>query len=220
MASGKLVAYYRVSTVKQGQSGLGEEAQRAAVRQFLDGTSGELVAEYREVESGKRSDRPELAKAIAHAKRARATLVIAKLDRLARNLHFITGLQESGIEFVAADNPHANEFTIHILAAVAQHEAKAISRRTKEALAAAKARGVVLGKPENLTAAAREASIKARREKVRRAYAPLERLIVDLRGRGMSFQAIAAHLNELGEVTRNGAAFTATTVKRIVDRAA
>ena len=124
---GKFVAYYRVSTDRQGQSGLGLEAQRNAVLDYLNGGSWTLVGEFTEVEIGKHADRPQLAAALAACKKQKAKLVIAKLDRLSRNLAFIAALMDSGVEFVAADNPHANKLTIHILAAVAQHEREAIS---------------------------------------------------------------------------------------------
>src|SRR3954469_9367606 len=145
MAQGKFVAYYRVSTAKQGASGLGLEAQQDAVRAHLNGGSWQLVAEVVEVESGKRNDRPKLAEALRLCRLHGATLIIAKLDRLARNVAFISNLMESGVEFTAVDFPQANRLTVHILAAVAEHEAKAISTRTKDALAAAKARGTKLG---------------------------------------------------------------------------
>ena len=144
---GKFVAYFRVSTDRQGKSGLGLEAQREAVLAYLDGGSWQLVGEFTEVESGKRSDRPQLAAALVACKKHKAKLVIAKLDRLSRNLAFIATLMDSGVEFVAVDNPHANKLTVHILAAVAQHEREMIAQRTKDALAAAKARGVKLGNP-------------------------------------------------------------------------
>jgi DNA invertase Pin-like site-specific DNA recombinase len=144
---GKFIAYFRVSTDRQGKSGLGLEAQREAVLNYLNGGSWTMVAEFTEVESGKHADRPQLAAALAACKKQKAKLVIAKLDRLSRNLAFIATLMDSGAEFVAVDNPHANKLTIHILAAVAQHEREMIAQRTREALAAAKARGVKLGNP-------------------------------------------------------------------------
>ena len=140
------VSYLRVSTQKQGQSGLGLEAQRAAVEAFTRHQGGKIVAEYVEVESGKRSARPELARAMAAAKKAGATLLIAKLDRLSRDVHFISGLMK-GVDFLAVDQPFANQLTLHILAAVAEDEARRISERTKAALRAARARGVKLGGP-------------------------------------------------------------------------
>ena len=141
----RYVVYLRVSTQRQGASGLGLEAQRAAVAAFVAQRGGQVLAERVEVESGKRADRPQLAEALAEAKRAGAVLLIAKLDRLARNVAFIAGLLEAGVEVQACDMPEANRFLLHVMAAVAEHEAAAISARTKAALAAAKARGVKLG---------------------------------------------------------------------------
>ena len=143
--SSKFISYIRVSTERQGQSGLGLAAQKTVVDQFVTQSGGALISEYVEVESGKRDSRIELQNAIAECRRLDATLVIAKLDRLARNVHFISGLIESGVHFRAADMPEANRFVLHIMAAVAEHEGRAISQRTKAALAAAKARGVKLG---------------------------------------------------------------------------
>src|ERR671911_796243 len=142
MAQGKFVAYYRVSTERQGRSGLGLEAQRKAVEDYLNGGRWQLLAEFVEVESGKREDRPKLAEALALCRLHGATLVIAKLDRLSRDAHFLLGLQKAGVDFVAADMPDANKMTVGIMALVAQHEREMISERTKAALAAAKARGV------------------------------------------------------------------------------
>lgn len=148
MVEGKFVAYFRVSTQKQGVNGLGMDAQRETVRRFLS-NGGELVGEFVEVETGKGanplSKRPQLAAALALCKKTGSKLLIAKLDRLARNVHFVSGLMESKVKFVACDMPEANDLTIHVMAAFAEHEAKRISQRTKEGLAAAKARGVVLG---------------------------------------------------------------------------
>src|SRR3954452_8738746 len=168
-AARRFIAYYRVSTDKQGQSGLGLEAQRKTVTDYLNGGAWALIGEFTEVESGKRDDnRPVLAKALAACRAHGATLVIAKLDRLARNVAFISRLMEGGVEFVAVDFPTANRLTIHILAAVAEHEREMISARTKAALQAAKARGVKLGNPRaaeaaKLAQAARLANVAQRR---------------------------------------------------------
>src|SRR4051794_25311405 len=145
MATGKFVAYYRVSTDRQGRSGLGLDAQRKAVTDHLNGGNWELIADFTEVESGKRNDRPELSRALDLCRKQKATLGIAKRDGLAKNVHFISGLMESGVEFVAVDFPQANRLTIHILAAVAEHEREMISARTTAALQAARARGRKLG---------------------------------------------------------------------------
>src|SRR5271163_2826117 len=145
MTKGRFVSYLRVSTARQGVSGLGLEAQREAVARYLNGGSWSLVQEVVEIESGKRNDRPAIAEALRLCRLHRATLIIAKLDRLARNVHFISSLMESGVDFVACDFPEANRLTVHILAAVAEHAAAMISARSKAALAAAKARGVARG---------------------------------------------------------------------------
>ena len=208
----KLVPYYRVSTTKQARSGLGLEGQDVTVQQFAQAHGATVLKSYIEVEPGKRADRPELAKAVAHARRSKATLVIAKLDRLARNVHFLSGLMEAGVQFVACDQPSANELTIHILAAVAQDEAKRISERTKAALKAYKARGGKLGasRPEcrNLTSEASRKGAKAAGEAARRdaddAYIDLHPIMIALRDEGESLRAIAEHLNEEGYETRRG----------------
>lgn len=140
----RYIAYYRVSTDRQGESGLGLEAQRLIVSQFL-GAEDALLAEYTEVESGKRNDRPTLQQALLHCRREKATLLIAKLDRLGRNLAFIASMMDAGVDFIAADNPHANRLMLHMLAAFSEHEREQISIRTKQALQAAKARGTKLG---------------------------------------------------------------------------
>jgi DNA invertase Pin-like site-specific DNA recombinase len=163
---GKFVAYFRVSTDRQGKSGLGLEAQRKSVLDYLDGGRWDLVGEFTEIESGKHNDRPELEKALAACKKQKAKLVIAKLDRLSRNLAFIATLMDSGVEFIAVDNPHANKLTIHILAAVVQHEREIISARTSAALKAAKARGKRLGNPK-LSEARRHAAL-AKKERADR----------------------------------------------------
>lgn len=215
--NGKFVAYYRVSTKRQGVSGLGLEAQREAVARYLNGGDWELVGEFTDVESGKNDDRPELAKAIAQAKKARATLVIAKLDRLSRKLSFVASLMDSGVKFVAVDNPQANELTIHILAAVAQAERKAISERTRAALAAAKARGVKLGNPQ-LSKARRKAqdAIRTSSERFAENVMPL---IEQIQASGLtSLRQIAGALNARGIKTRRGAEWTAAAVSRVLDR--
>lgn len=144
----KLIAYLRVSTAKQGQSGLGLDAQAAAIRAYAERTGGQVLATFTEVETGKANDRPELAKALHLAKVTGATLVIAKLDRLSRNAAFLLTLRDSGVRFVAADMPDANELTVGVMALIAQHEREAIAKRTREALQAARARGRVLGNPK------------------------------------------------------------------------
>ncbi len=168
MSTPRFVAYHRVSTDKQNRSGLGLEAQRVAVAAHVAGARGTVVASFIEVESGRRKDRPQLAAALSAARVHRAVLVIAKLDRLARNVHFVSGLMESGVEFVAADMPTVNRLTVHILAAVAEEEARMISARTKAALAAAKARGIRLGNP-NLRAGSPEQARAANAVKTERA---------------------------------------------------
>src|SRR3954447_17458017 len=150
MARGRFISYLRVSTNRQGRSGLGLVAQRKAVDDYLNGGEWSVIAELVEVESGKRDDRPKLAEALTLCRLHNAILVIAKLDLLSRDAHFLLGLQKAGVRFVAADMPEANELVVGIMVVVAQAERKMISARTKAALAAAKARGVRLGRPENL----------------------------------------------------------------------
>jgi len=226
----KLTAYYRVSTAKQGQSGLGLEAQRAAVQEFARVNGHTVDAEYTEVESGKRADRPELAKAVAHARRNKARLCIAKLDRLSRNVAFLATLMDSGVEFVACDNPAANRLTLHILSAVAENEARAISDRTKAALAAAKARGQLLGsaRPEHWLgredarlaglAKGREVARIAKRENAIAAVADLMPEMQARRGAGESLAAIADALNAAGHRTTRGNLWSAMGVKLALDR--
>ena len=211
-----LVSYLRVSTKKQGLSGLGLEAQRAAVAEYAAKEGLKVVAEYVEVESGKKADRPELLEALNHCRAAKACLVVAKLDRLARNVAFLSGLMEAGVDFVACDNPTANKFTVHILAAVAEQEAKAISERTRVALAAAKKRGVLLGSArpghwEGLEAKRKAGSKRGvrRAAELRTQAAKLHNsmavtVALTLRQAGMSWLEIAAELNRRGLVTRRG----------------
>jgi DNA invertase Pin-like site-specific DNA recombinase len=226
----KVVTYYRVSTKQQGNSGLGIDGQRTAVTQFVTNNSAKIICEYKEVESGKRKDRPELQKALAHAKRSKATLVVAKLDRLARNVAFTSALMESGADFLACDNPHANRFTIHILAAVAEHEAKMISDRTKAALRELKLKGVLLGSSrkghwdgleERRLAGAKSGAIKAaesHRLSADEAYLDLVPIIVTKQQEGFSLRAIAAHLNNLNQTTRTGKSWNPSQVMRVIRR--
>jgi len=214
---GKFVAYYRVSTDQQGASGLGLEAQRSAVKTYLDGGPWRLVAQHTEVESGKRADRPELAKALAACRKHKAKLIIAKLDRLSRNLAFIATLMDSGVEFVAVDNPHANKLTIHILAAVAQHEREAISERTKAALAAAKARGKKLGGPR--LAQARKRSLAARSAAADAFAANVRPIIEQIQASGISsLRGVAQALNARGVRTARGSDWTAVQVSNVLKR--
>ncbi|NQV27811.1 MAG: recombinase family protein [Rhodopirellula sp.] len=233
MNAEKLVTYFRVSTQRQGRSGLGLEAQKTAVEFYANRVGAEIAASYTEVESGKRNDREELARAIAHAKRSKATLVVAKLDRLARNVAFTSSLMESGVEFIACDQPHANRLTIHILAAVAEHEADMISQRTKSALAAPKSRGVKLGsareghwkgredKRQAGLAKAQQMAAKARKRMADDAYADIADIADDLkamRAEGLSFPAIAAKLNEQGHTTRRGKLWNPVQVRNVLQR--
>jgi DNA invertase Pin-like site-specific DNA recombinase len=221
----KLVAYYRVSTKAQGASGLGLEGQEQAVQAHSTRTGCVIVASFREIESGKKADRPELLKAIAHAKRIGATLVVAKLDRLARNVAFLSRLMESSVEFVACDNPSANRLTVQILAAVAESEARSISERTKAALQARKARGLKCGAAlsgSHLTEADRakgRAMAKATMiAKAVDAYADLVPEMQRLRKQGESFAKVAAVLNRQGHTTRTGSEWSGMQVKRVLDR--
>ncbi|BAE53318.1 recombinase family protein [Paramagnetospirillum magneticum] len=219
MATGKFIAYYRVSTDKQGKSGLGLEAQQAAVRAYLNGGDWDLLAEYTEIESGKRADRPQLAQALKAAKKAGAVLVIAKLDRLARNVAFIANMMEAGVDFVACDNPHANRLTLHILAAVAEDEARRISERTVAALQAAKARGKALG--GRRTEGQYEASSATRMAAADLLAANVRPIISSIQASGVtSYAAIADVLNTRGIKTARGGQWHASSVRNVVLRSA
>jgi len=220
-----LIGYLRVSTARQGESGLGLEAQRAAVEQYAQRNGAAVLAWYTEVESGKRSDRPELARALAHARRSKATLCVAKLDRLSRNVAFLSALMESKAALVFCDNPFATDLTLHILAAVAQNEAKAISERTKAALAAYKARGGKLGSARKgafcLTAIERAMSSKAaaivNREAAQEAYTDLRPVVQEWRSAGLSLRQIAARLTAEGHSTRRGKPWNQVQVMRVLN---
>ena len=224
MAQGKFISYLRVlSTARQGLSGLGLEAQREAVARYLNGGNWTLVQEVVEVESGKRNDRPAIAEALRLCRLHRATLIIAKLDRLARNVHFISSLMESGVEFVAVDFPQANRLTVHILAAVAEHEASMISARTKAALRAASARGVRLGGQRgiptrmlDMASKGNAASCRVRKEAASKRKNDLLPVIEHIRASGaVSNQRIADGLNKLGITASRGGAWSAAQVRRI-----
>jgi DNA invertase Pin-like site-specific DNA recombinase len=224
MAEGKWISYLRVSTGRQGRSGLGLEAQRKAVDDFLNGGNWQLVKEFVEVESGKNSDRPVLTEAIKACRVYGAKLVIAKLDRLSRNAHFLLGLKEAGIDFVCADMPSANRLTVGIMAMVAEEEGRMISARTKAALAAAKRRGVQLGgynKNPQITAKARKAGQEANARKAADRAADLAPVISELQAAGKtSLRAMAEGLNERGIPTARGAGkWSAAQVARVLARA-
>jgi len=219
VSEGRFVAYYRVSSQGQGRSGLGLEAQRKAVQDYLDGGRWKLIAEFTEIESGSRSDRPELAAAMRAAKRHKAMLVIAKLDRLARSVAFISEIMEGDVEFVAVDMPLANRLTVHILAAVAEHEREMISQRTTAALAAAKARGTILGNRTNLEVAQRNSRAirsKASAQFVQNAIP----IIRQVQATGLtSLREVAGALNARGVRSARGGVWHPTQVKRVLERA-
>jgi DNA invertase Pin-like site-specific DNA recombinase len=218
---GKFVSYLRVSTKRQGDSGLGIEAQRQAVTVFLNGGHWQLVEEFVEVESGKDDrNRPELTKAIDACKLYGATLVIAKLDRLSRDAHFLLGLQKSEVKFVATDMPHANRMTVGVMALVAEQEREAISSRTKAALQAAKARGVKLGNPKPDTAGFNDrdtaiaAGIKGGEgaKQAAKQFAELLRPLLEGKLKHLSANAAAQELNRRGVQTARRGQWTATSV--------
>lgn len=218
----KFIGYYRVSSKQQGESGLGLSAQKTTVEKYIEQQNGTLINEYTEVETGtNKRKRIAIYQAITEAKKQGAILVIAKIDRLARNVSFVSSLMDTGVEFVACDMPTANNFTIHIFAALAEQEAKLISARTKSALQELKHKGVKLGNPTNFTQEVMKQGIEAHKanargnDKNRQATA----VIVSCREKDMTYQQIADHLNELNFTTRYGCKFDATAVKRLFDRA-
>ena len=220
----RLVAYERVSTARQGASGLGLEAQRKTIEDFATSRGAEVLARFTEVESGRKADRPELLKALHLAKVTGATLVIAKLDRLSRNAAFLLALRDSGVRFIAVDMPEANDLTVGIMALVAQAEREAISRRTKEALAVAKARGVKLGNPNGAASLRRAGkgcvALRAAVSANAAAFAAdLEPVVANIRTAGpTSLRAIAEELTERGIRTRRGGAWGVGNVKQILAR--
>jgi DNA invertase Pin-like site-specific DNA recombinase len=226
-----IIAYYRVSTKQQGESGLGLEGQETAVQSYARQTGATIKSRYVEVESGQLADRPQLAKALSHARRNRATLCVAKLDRLSRNVAFLSSVMDSGVEFIACDNPAANRMTLHILAAVAEAEAKAISERTTVALQAAKARGTLLGsarpghwegredRRREGQAKATAAAAKLKAQRAAEAYTDLLPELRRYRDAGLSLAAIAAKLNEQGHTTRQGRPWNPVQVSRVLQQA-
>jgi DNA invertase Pin-like site-specific DNA recombinase len=220
----RLIAYERVSTARQGKSGLGLEAQRKAIDDFAASRGAEVLARFTEIESGRKAERPELKKALDLARLTGATLVIAKLDRLSRNAAFLLTLRDSGVRFLACDMPEANDLTVGIMALVAQQEREAISRRTKEALAAAKARGVKLGNPNGAAAlrrageggAALRKAVSANADRFADELAPV---VENLRASGFtSLRAIAAELNGRGMLTRRGGLWHVSNVRNLLRR--
>ncbi len=221
MADGKFISYLRVSTAKQGASGLGLEAQRKSVSDHLNGGAWTLVREFVEIESGKRDDRPKLAEAMALCRLHGATLLIAKLDRLSRDAHFLLGLQKAGVDFVACDMPTANRLTVGILAMVAEEERRAISKRTKDALAAAKVRGTKLGgdrgKLHLVRDAGRAAGIAVRQARASGRAVDLAPIIAELRAEGSTtLAALADGLNARGIPAAKGGVWTAMQISRVI----
>jgi len=220
MSTGKYIGYFRVSTQRQSQSGLGLEAQREAVATYLNDNGWKLLDEVTEVESGRRNDRPALARALALCRLHQATLIIAKLDRLARNVAFISNLMESGVEFTAVDFPQANRLTIHVLSAVAEHEAAMISARTKAALAAAKARGIKLGGDHGISrfsAKGNASSATKRADSARKRSADVLPVIRAMQSGGAtSLRDIADMLNERGIPAARGGEWSAIQVQRVM----
>lgn len=208
----RFVCYYRVSTQRQGESGLGLEAQRRAVESFLKSKEGEVVAEFTEVESGRKSARPQLAEALALCRRKRAILVIAKLDRLARNVHFVSGLMEAGVEFIAVDQPTKDRFMLHIQAAFAEEESRRISQRTKAALQSAKLRGVDIGANGRVLAKKNKEAAEAKAEDYRAT------VMNHIAAGSDSIRALMASLNREGVPSPGGASWHLPTTHRLLRR--
>lgn len=208
----KYISYLRVSTDKQGVSGLGLEAQKQSIKIYTDNNDGTIISEFIEIESGKKSNnRPELLEAIKECKKHKAVLIIAKLDRLARNVHFISGLLESGIEFIACDNPHANKMMIQLLSVFAEFEREQISQRTKQALAQAKARGVELGKHGEVLAI-------INRRKAEEFAKEIQPVIDSIKADGAtSLYAISNELNNRGIKSYTGKNWHPQSVKNVLE---
>jgi DNA invertase Pin-like site-specific DNA recombinase len=218
-AAPKFVAYLRVSTAKQGRSGLGLEAQRETVRRFVRDRGGRIIApEFVEVETGKRNDRPELEKALKRCRATGATLVVAKLDRLSRNAAFLMTLRDSGVSFVAADLPEANTMTVGVMAVVAQHEREAISARTKAALAASKKKLGGLRQGAADIALYQRQGVEAAKAKADARLADVADDLRELVAEGLSLNAIARRLNGMDVKTSRGGSWTATAVRRALGR--
>ena len=219
----KVCSYLRCSTQRQGRSGLGLEAQRAAVAAFCRENECELVEEFQEIESGRKDDRPVLQRALTRAKALRATLFIAKLDRLGRDVHFISGLMKEGVDFRCGDVPGADPFMLHVRAAFAEEEARRISQRTKDALRAAKSRGVRLGasnpRCRNLTRSAARKGAKRNASLAENANAETTGIVTSLRSSGMTFTQIALELSRRGMFTRRGREWSPMQVWRLAERA-
>lgn len=219
---GKFISYLRVSTAKQGQSGLGLEAQRQSILSYLNGGEWDLVNEYVEVESGKKDDREQLTQALKQCRLTGATLLIAKLDRLSRDAHFLLTLQKEGAKFTAVDMPDANNLTVGIMALVAQQEREAISQRTKAALQAAKARGVKLGNPngaKHLAGRGNAEAVSAVKSKAAEFAESLRETIEGLAGDGViSARGIAVQLNNRGILTARGGSWHQSTVSNLLTR--
>jgi DNA invertase Pin-like site-specific DNA recombinase len=218
MAQGKFVAYYRVSTQRQGRSGLGLEAQRAAVMGFLIGGDWQLVDEFTEVESGAHDDRPKLAEAMKACRLKGATLVIAKLDRLSRDAVFLLNLQKGSIPFVAADMPSANEMTVGLMAVIAQGERRMISDRTKAALTAVKARGKSLGGWRGGPKVDGRLGAAAMQKRAQAFASDLGPILTEMRGRGRSLRQMAAELTAQGIRTPRGGQWTAAAARAVLLR--
>ncbi|EQB03654.1 recombinase family protein [Sphingobium indicum] len=215
--SAVFVSYLRVSTERQGVSGLGLDAQRASIDRFVHACGGTVIEELTEIESGKRSDRPVLEQAIALCRRRKATLLVAKLDRLARTVSFISRLIETGVDFVAVDNPHANKLMVHVISAFAEHERDLIAGRTRAALVAAKARGITLGNPR--IEEARDAAVACIRKSADGYCANIAPIIAQIRASGVnSLQGIADALTARGVRTRRGGQWHPATVRNIERR--